>query len=65
MYKQQKNALTKYTPGEVQRHTQQRVDTQLERATLHSTKSMNVKTDAQQKNKNKKQQGKHIDDTSK
>ena len=37
MYKKQKNALTKYTPGEVQRHTQQKVNTQVERAALHST----------------------------
>ena len=55
MYKKQKNALTKYTPGEVQRHTQQKVNTQIERATLHSTKSIGKIG----------KQGKHNDDTSK
>ena len=55
MYKKQKNALTKYTPGEVQRHTQQKVNTQIERATLHSTKSIGKIG----------KQGRHNDDTSK
>ena len=37
MYKKYKDALTKYTPGEVRRLTQQTVNTQVVRATLHST----------------------------